>query len=97
MPSVPFERQDSADTLFSQSYSNDKESERCKFILITYIGHGVRVMRKAKLSVHAADVKAVLRAFSIEVAASGLEDLEEVRFILVHGMQCAVGMAADAS
>lgn len=38
----------------------------------------MRVMRKAKTSVHGADVKTVLRAFSIEVPASSLEDLEEV-------------------
>lgn len=35
-------------------------------------------MRKAKLSVHGADVKNVLRSFSIDVAADRLEDLEEV-------------------
>ena len=61
-----------------QSYANDKESQRAKFILIQYIGPSVRVMRKAKTSVHGADVKTVLRAFSIEVPASSLEDLEEV-------------------
>ncbi|KAM0750912.1 ADF-like domain-containing protein [Meredithblackwellia eburnea MCA 4105] len=58
-------------------YSNDKESQRSKFILITYIGSNVRVMRKAKLSVHAANVKEVLRAYSIDVPASSLDDLDE--------------------
>lgn len=71
---------------------------RSKFILISYIGSNVRVMRKAKLSVHAADVKQVvsrttclpsrrlanvlshikLRAYSIDVPANSLEDLDEV-------------------
>lgn len=34
-------------------------------------------MRKAKISVHSADVKSVLRTFSIEVAAKDKDDLEE--------------------
>jgi len=34
-------------------------------------------MRKAKISVHAADVKQVLRVYSIEVAAREKDDLKE--------------------
>jgi Cofilin/tropomyosin-type actin-binding protein len=59
------------------SYANDKESQREKFILVVWIGSGVKVMRKAKISVHSADVKTVLRTFSIEVAAKDKDDLEE--------------------
>jgi len=58
-------------------YSNDKESQREKFILIVWIGSQCKVMRKAKISVHLADVKAVLPVFSIEVPASKKEDLNE--------------------
>ncbi|GAA5978710.1 hypothetical protein JCM11641_006150 [Rhodosporidiobolus odoratus] len=58
-------------------YANDVESFREKFILVTWIGSGVRVMRRAKLSVHAADVKKVLRAYSIDVPASSAEDLAQ--------------------
>ncbi|GAA5940383.1 hypothetical protein JCM10213_007518 [Rhodosporidiobolus nylandii] len=58
-------------------YSNDVESFREKFILVTWIGTGVKVMRKAKLSVHAGDVKNVLRSYSIDVPASSLDDLAE--------------------
>lgn len=39
-------------------------------------------MRKAKLSVHGSDVKNVLRAFSLQVAAGDLEDLEEVSYFI---------------
>jgi len=59
------------------SYSNDKESTREKFILVVWIGPQCKVMRKAKISVHAADVKGVLRVYSIEVAAREKEDLNE--------------------
>ncbi len=31
------------------TYSNDKESQREKFILITWIGPGCKIMRKAKV------------------------------------------------
>jgi len=59
------------------SYSNDKESQREKFVLIVWIGKDTKVMRKGKISVHSADVKSVLRVFSIEVAARERDDLKE--------------------
>jgi len=59
------------------TYSNDKESKREKFILVVWIGPQCKVMRKAKISVHAADVKSILRVYSIEVAARERDDLNE--------------------
>jgi len=59
------------------TYSNDKESQREKFILIIWIGSGCKVMRKAKISVHTADVKTALKVYSIEVAAKEKDDLNE--------------------
>jgi len=59
------------------TYSNDKESQREKFVLVVWIGPGCKVMRKAKISVHTADVKSVLRVYSIEVAARERDDLNE--------------------
>ncbi|KIJ61636.1 hypothetical protein HYDPIDRAFT_159342 [Hydnomerulius pinastri MD-312] len=59
------------------TYSNDKESQREKFILVVWIGSGCKVMRKAKISVHTANVKEVLRVYSIEVAARERDDLKE--------------------
>jgi len=58
-------------------YANDKESKREKFILVVWIGPSCKVMRKAKISVHTADVKQVLRVFSIEVPAREKHDLKE--------------------
>jgi len=59
------------------TYSNDKESSREKFILIIWIGKDCKIMRRAKISVHAADVKAILRVYSIEVPAREKDDLKE--------------------
>ncbi|KAG2036817.1 hypothetical protein BDR03DRAFT_865273 [Suillus americanus] len=59
------------------TFSNDKESQREKFILVVWIGPGCKVMRKAKISVHTADVKQVLRVYSIEVPAREKDDLKE--------------------
>jgi hypothetical protein len=59
------------------TYSNDKESTREKFILVVWIGSKCKVMRKGKISVHTADVKNVLRVYSIEVAAREKDDLNE--------------------
>ncbi|KAJ6473579.1 actin depolymerizing protein [Mycena vitilis] len=59
------------------AYSNDKESTREKFILVVWIGPQCKVMRKAKISVHAADIKSALRVYSIEVAAREKDDLLE--------------------
>lgn len=80
-------------------YSNDKESQREKFILVIWIGPSCKVMRKAKvslpticrvvavltwlqISVHAADVKQVLRVYSIEVPAREKDDLKEEPIVI---------------
>ncbi|THH12122.1 hypothetical protein EW145_g210 [Phellinidium pouzarii] len=63
------------------SYSNDKESQREKFIIVKWIGENCGVMRRAKLSVQAADVKRVLPVFSIEVTAVEKNDLNEENIV----------------
>ncbi|KAJ3415504.1 hypothetical protein HDV05_004706 [Chytridiales sp. JEL 0842] len=62
---------------------NDELSKRAKFLFVTWCGPGVKVMRKAKLSVHIADVKKVLKSFSVEVSASSLDDLKDKDVILL--------------
>ncbi|OCF72050.1 hypothetical protein I204_07314 [Kwoniella mangroviensis CBS 8886] len=58
-------------------YENDEHSFREKFVLVIWIGEEVKIMRRAKVSVHLADVKSVLRAYSIEVSASTPSDLKQ--------------------
>ncbi|KAI8909400.1 hypothetical protein PhCBS80983_g00690 [Powellomyces hirtus] len=56
---------------------NDELSQRAKFVLVSWCGKEVKVMRKAKLSVHISDVKNIVKAFAVEIAASAKEDLRE--------------------
>ncbi|VDC00116.1 unnamed protein product [Peniophora sp. CBMAI 1063] len=63
-------------------YSNDKESKREKFCFVTWIGPQCKIMRKAKISVHSADVKQVLRVYSIEVPAQSKDDLKEEPIVI---------------
>jgi len=59
------------------TYSNDKESTRQKFILVTWIGKDCKVMRKGKVSVQLADVKRILRVYSADISAHDKDDLKE--------------------
>ncbi|KAJ3256026.1 hypothetical protein HDU77_003440 [Chytriomyces hyalinus] len=60
---------------------NDELSQRVKFLFFTWCGSGVKVMRKAKLSIHIANVKQVLQTFSVEVSATTLDDLKESEMV----------------
>ncbi|KAI9227335.1 MAG: actin depolymerizing protein [Piptocephalis tieghemiana] len=62
--------------------ANDELSQRVKFVLVPWCGPQVKVMRRAKLSVHIAEVKSVIKVFAIEVPASEKEDLKEEDIIL---------------
>ncbi|KAJ1650822.1 hypothetical protein IWQ61_008469 [Dispira simplex] len=62
--------------------SNDELSQRIKFVFVCWCGPQVKVMRKAKLGIHKAEVKNVLRTFSIEIMASDLHDLDEKDVVL---------------
>ncbi|CAG8494193.1 3072_t:CDS:2 [Paraglomus brasilianum] len=57
--------------------SNDELSVRTKFVFVTWIGSKVKILRKAKLSVHVSDVKSVLNAYAIETTAHDNNDLIE--------------------
>ncbi|OAA65598.1 cofilin tropomyosin-type actin-binding protein [Niveomyces insectorum RCEF 264] len=50
-------------------YANDAESQRVKFVLVVWIGERTPVMRKARVSIEAGEVKRVLRHHSIQVDA----------------------------
>ena len=64
------------------TFANDEQSKREKFGLVVWIGPECKVMRRAKVSVHTADVKQVLRVYSIEIPAREKEDLREEPIIV---------------
>merc|ERR1712137_584174 len=70
---------------YARVATGDAESKRTKFVLITWCGEKASMMRKAKMSVHKADVKNVFNQFAVEIQTSDLEDLtqENVRNIVV--------------
>ncbi|MEZ4515128.1 MAG: coactosin family protein [Chloroflexota bacterium] len=57
--------------------TGDSESVRKKFIFITWGGPSSSVMRKARISVHKADLKEITKDFSAEVQATERSDLDE--------------------
>mmetsp|Transcript_20113 Transcript_20113/g.36393 ORF Transcript_20113/g.36393 Transcript_20113/m.36393 type:complete len:142 (+) Transcript_20113:59-484(+) len=56
--------------------TGDAESKRAKFVFIGWTGDNAKIMRKARMSVHKANVKDVFREFAIEVLASDMDDLD---------------------
>ncbi|KAI5465300.1 hypothetical protein BGZ63DRAFT_419883 [Mariannaea sp. PMI_226] len=58
-------------------YANDKESTRVKFVLVIWIGEGVKVMRKARVSIESGEVKRVLAHHSIAVTFNDKSDIDE--------------------
>lgn len=63
-------------------YANDAESRRVKFALVVWIGElCTRVMRKARVSIEAGEVKRVLAHYSVQVDASEKRDLDEAEII----------------
>ena len=61
--------------------TGDEMSKRSKFVLLTWCGQAVPVLKKAKMSLEKTEVKKIIEAFSVEVQTSDLEDmsLEKVR------------------
>lgn len=62
-------------------YANDSESTRVKFALVVWIGDNTKVMRKARVSVEAGDVRRALPHHSIQVNASDRADLDEAEVV----------------
>ncbi len=62
-------------------YANDSESTRVKFVLVVWIGESTKVMRKARVSIEAGEVKKVLHHHSIQVDARDRADLTEADIV----------------
>jgi len=57
--------------------SGDSESKRVKFVFISWVGERVGALKRAKVSVHKANVKTVIQSFGVEVHAEKLDELDE--------------------
>jgi len=57
--------------------TGDNESRRTKFVLISWCGPSVGALKRAKMSVHKADIKKVLKDYAVELHATNHEDVEE--------------------
>merc|ERR1712146_406870 len=62
---------------FVRFITGDEESKRAKFAFISWGGPSAKALARAKMSVHKASVKEVVRDFAIEYHASERADLDE--------------------
>ena len=62
---------------FLRLISGDTESKRAKFVFMTYSGANVSVLKRARVSVHKADIKRIFKDFAIEAAYDSLDDVNE--------------------
>merc|ERR1719498_71851 len=62
---------------FVRFITGDEESKRAKFAFISWGGPSAKALARAKMSVHKASVKEVVRDFAIEYHASERSDLDE--------------------
>jgi len=71
--------------------TGDEESTRAKFALIAWVGEKVKPLRRAKMSVHRADVKQVVRNFAKEFHCTTQEEIDK------EAMMAAIVKAGGAS
>eukprot|EP01099_Mayorella_cantabrigiensis_P005927 TRINITY_DN484_c0_g1_i1.p1 TRINITY_DN484_c0_g1~~TRINITY_DN484_c0_g1_i1.p1 ORF type:complete len:146 (-),score=49.36 TRINITY_DN484_c0_g1_i1:98-535(-) len=70
-------RDDAVQYGFIAVITGDSESVRKKFVFLSWGGPSASVMKKAKISVHKADVKKVVRDFAVEVHGTEKADFDE--------------------
>lgn len=61
--------------------TGDEESKRAKFVFIAWTGPKAAILRKAKVSVHKANVKQIFRDFAVETQFSEQDDIDEQKLI----------------
>jgi len=61
--------------------TGDNESKRAKFVLVAWVPDDAPVLRKAKQSVHKADVKSIFKEFALEVLAAEADELNHDKIV----------------
>lgn len=87
---VPHLKDNECQYAYVRITTGDQESKRAKFVFISWTGESAGIMRKAKVSVHKANVKSVFRDFAVELQAADADDLEESK---VHAIVVKAGGA----
>ncbi len=64
---------------YTRVTTGDSESRRAKFVFIAWGGDSAKVLLKAKMSVHRASLKEVVKEFAVEIFASDADDLTPER------------------
>jgi hypothetical protein len=57
--------------------NKDDETTRSKFVFVTWLGESAPVMRKGNMSVHVANVKQVIKDYSLDLKFSDRADVNE--------------------
>jgi len=72
---------DQAQYAFLRVISGDQESKRAKFVFVSWCGEQVGALKRAKMSVHKASVKQVIKEFSVEVHYTDKAELNEAELL----------------
>eukprot|EP01116_Phalansterium_solitarium_P008558 TRINITY_DN22488_c0_g1_i1.p1 TRINITY_DN22488_c0_g1~~TRINITY_DN22488_c0_g1_i1.p1 ORF type:complete len:145 (+),score=30.27 TRINITY_DN22488_c0_g1_i1:122-556(+) len=68
---------DQAQYAFIRVTSGDQESKRAKFVFISWCGEKVGALKRAKMSVHKASVKQIIKEFALEVHYTDKSEVSE--------------------
>jgi len=64
---------------FIRVNTGDEESKRSKFVFVSWVGQKVGALARAKVSVHKANIKDVIRDYAVEIHAEDRADIEETK------------------
>jgi hypothetical protein len=74
-------KEDECQFAYVRMTTGDEESKRAKFLFLSWVGEKVSPLRRAKMSVHKADIKAIIRNFALEVHATTVDDINNERIL----------------
>jgi len=72
-----FFRDDQSQYGYLRVTTGDSESKRTKFAFISWCGEQVGALKRAKMSVHKANIKSVITNYGVEIHATTLDELSE--------------------
>jgi len=74
-------KDDQAQYAYLRVIAGDNESRRTKFVFVSWCGDQVGALKRAKMSVHKASVKTVVKEFGVEYHATSREELSEAELM----------------